>query len=268
MKIFVLGPQGTFCDEAANIYTEKRNIMSEKIFCEDIDCIFENIKNSETYGIVPIENTLAGHVHKTLDNLMTRNVTVIDEIYVPVKFSLLSNVKNKEDIKSIFVQFKTKEECTSAIKQFRNARIIMTESNMQSFHYLYDSEKGCAAIVPQRLYDENNENFKIKDVTDSDNNTTRFFVTAPKFEIQISNTLKRSFKASLYVLDADNKPGMLFGILKEFSEKQINLISIMSKPTKKDVYKRQQYNSLARYKLRKRKNAAFFNFRHSAGIRR
>ena len=38
---------------------------------------------------------------------------------------------------------------------------------------------------------------------------------------------------ALYVLDAADKPGTLFEILRQFAIHQINLAALMSRPTKK-----------------------------------
>ena len=66
-------------------------------------------------------------------------------------------------------------------------------------------------------------------------NQTRFIVLSKKETIY---DLKENYKTSIIIMNSiDNKPGMLSEVLNEFSIRNINLLSIMSRPTKASLGK-------------------------------
>ena len=235
-NIAVLGPKGTFTDCASIVYKQKLKIDINQVYYKTIDETFYSVGKQCDLAIVPVENTLDGYVQRSLDLLLEMNLHIIYELYIPVQFSLVTNAKNLTDIKTLYVQFKAKGQCTKIIKQLTGKKIIITESNIESLDMVKEGTQGDAAIIPRHMFNSDEYSFGIENVTDSENNHTRFLVVEPlnsknKFE------LSKDIKISLYVLEANDKPGMLFKILKEFSNENINIVSIMSRPTKKNMGK-------------------------------
>lgn len=269
MDIAILGPRGTFSDKAYLQY--KKGNELNPIYCPTIDEVFERVLDGCDYGIVPIENTLDGYVLKTLDLLLQKNVHIIDENIVPVQFSLLGNADSLDDIKELYVQFKASGQCCDFINTLSDTKIISTESNMESY-YNMGTKENVAAIVPLHVALEEKEKKRVKliidNVTDSDSNYTRFIIIK-KNEISIENDIERSARSNtessagnntrnstensdvsadepvtgntkkiripVYIMPNTDRSGVLFEILKDFYEKNINLISILSRPTKKEM---------------------------------
>ena len=232
-KIAVLGPAGTFSDAAAEVYIKEKG-ERKKDFFDAIDDVFYSIGDTHSLGIVPIENTLAGFVQRTLDLLLERDVYIIGQLSIPVQFSLVYNVEKLQDIKKLYVQFKSKEQCRNIIKKMNNAGIVITESNMESLNKFKQGEKGAAAIIPRYIFDTLKCEFGIRNVTDSENNRTRFIVlSSDKNNIKLNSD--KDINVSIYVTNAENEPGVLYDLLKEFAINNINLVSIISRPTKKEL---------------------------------
>ena len=112
--------------------------------------------------------------------------------------------------------------------------LVLTESNMESFHKAEEGIAGEAAIVPQHMCAKSRCAWKLENVTDAKNNFTRFFMLDDRPAHEQDLTHGES-KMALYVVDAADKPGTLFEILKAFAENNINLAALMSRPTKKDM---------------------------------
>jgi prephenate dehydratase len=71
-------------------------------------------------------------------------------------------------------------------------------------------------------------------VADSQNNETRFFVVKKGKE----NTQKEGeLNASLVVFSKEDRPGLLYDILSKFHDEDINLNSILSRPSNEDLGK-------------------------------
>lgn len=267
MRIAILGPEGTFCDSAYQRYNRKFEKMTgeklEPYFCATIDDIFEAVCRDEDsceYGIAPVENMLDGYVQRTLDLLLEKNVHVVNENHVAVQFALIGNVKTKEEIRKIYVQFKANGQCRQFLNSLENAQIVTTESNMESFYKMGD-EEGAAAIVPQHITDRVADKVILDNVTDAKDNRTRFLIfkknaldaESPEIREQMEQVLTESYgemqtlinqdvdqetdkvRIPVYIMPAVDRPGILFDILRRFYENRINLISIMSRPTKQTM---------------------------------
>lgn len=227
LKIAVLGPKGTFSELAYEKYFQDKK--TESFFYSTIEQTFDALETTE-YAIVPIENTLDGYIQQTLDFMLEKNTIITDEIFIPVQFGLIGNINSIQDIKKIYVQFVARGQCQKFIKSLGDVKQILTDSNMESYHMIPGGAVGDAAIVPAHMV-ANYSGFSIPEVTDSTNNYTRFLVLSKRqkaFEASI-------FKVSLVVVPIIDRPGLLYDILGIFKKYNINLTSIMSRPTKTEM---------------------------------
>lgn len=257
ISMAVLGPKGTFSDKA---YIEYKKYYKESInpddvispvYCTSIDEVFEQVCPDEgepvcELGIVPIENTLDGYVLRTLDLLHEKDTWILDENMVEVQFSLVANVSTADEIKRLYVQFKTNGQCRRFINSLSDVEIITTESNMDSYYRIAD-HKGEAAIVPCHIAMDDKDRFTVHHVTDADVNFTRFVVfrkahihanPAARLEKRLEEVNygeDQKIRIPVYIMPNTDRPGILFEILRQFYENQVNLISIMSRPTKQEM---------------------------------
>lgn len=231
MKISVLGPKGTFCDIAAQQYLKSKSLEGEIVFFSTID---ESVKalNDSCFdiAIIPLENSLDGYVQRSLDLLLEEEVYIEEELKLPIHFKLISNSK-LEEIKKIYVQFKAQGQCLKIIDNFNNPNVIITQSNVQSYDLFTKDTTNACAIVPEHL-EISNVKLVLNNVEDLYDNSTRFIVL--KKGKKIVNKIKGSeIMVPMFICPSSDKAGMLFEILKTFAELDLNLTSIMSRPTKK-----------------------------------
>lgn len=235
-KIAVLGPEGTFSDCAVKKYLDVYNLNMEPVYFPTIDETFHSVGKVCQYGLIPIENTLDGYVQRTLDLMLEMDVQVIDEIIIPVQFSLIANVERIEDLKKLYVQFKAGGQCRNYIDSLQGVKTVSTESNMESYAKAAKGKAGEGAIVP--IYtDPQPFSYYEKNVTDMAENYTRFIVvqegaSQPGHKLQKPRK-EGNMKIPIFVSPLVDRPGMLFDILRTFNERRINLVAIMSRPTKK-----------------------------------
>lgn len=238
--ISTLGPAGTFTEVAAKKYIDSIGVGKENYhirFYPTISKAFGVIGNECDQGIIPIENALEGYVQPTLDLLVHTGLKIIREVVIPIRFSFVSNSKSIQDLKRVFVQFQSQGQCSKFLEQFACDQIITTESNSRSYHEALNGIPEEGSVIPRHLLDERNFPYSIEDITDSQENKTRFIVVSKEEAIY---SPEQKYKTSLVVLNGEaeiNEPGWLVKILKEFSDRKINLTSIMSRTTKKTLGK-------------------------------
>lgn len=234
-KIATLGPKGTFSELAVYKYIEMTNEDLDIVYYPTIRKVFAAVGESCDLAIVPIENTIDGFVQTSLDMLSEMNIKIYDELILPIHFAFLGNVSKLEDLKKVYAQFKTKNQCLNFLEAQKDIDLIITESNGTTYEMIQRNIPGEGGIIPCHLLDENENNhqkFQVNHIEDVDNNQTRFIVLSQN---PIDVRQKNRYKTSIVILDDSDRPGLLSNILNAFSKRGINLTSIISRPTKKEL---------------------------------
>ncbi len=219
------GVEGSFSHLAAlEYFSEVSNLKNFASFRE----VFEAIINKEIkYGILPIENSSTGGISEVYDLLGEYGCCIIGEKCIKVEHNLLG-IKGASipDIKEVYSHTQGFLQCQKYLDRHKDWRLIPYFNTAKSAEYVSmenDSSKACVASKKAaELYSldilEENINY-------SRNNFTRFIVIGRDM---IPN--KRADKISL-ALTLPHKSGALSNILKHFSDSDINLLKIESRPT-------------------------------------
>lgn len=233
-KIATLGPKGTFTDIAAKKYLTEIDSDIKIEYYNSFIKTFKAIGNDCDLGIIPIENTLDGYVQRTLDNMLFSDLNIVCDLKIPIQFAFVSHSENILDLKKVYVQFKTQGQCAKFLDKFSAEIINTTESNSTSFRKFLDGKKGEAAIIPMHLLKENNDfKYVIDNVTDATENETRFVVLS-KDKIKLDIKFKK-YKTTIAIIEVDDRPGMLHESLYKLSKRKLNVVSLVSRPTKKSL---------------------------------
>ena len=225
-KVSFLGPNGTFTHEAASTISE--NLIS---YCS-IQSVMESVVNGECdKGVVPIENSIEGSVTLTLDLLVHKfNLMIENAIIIPINHNLLVNDGVRiEDISDVYSHSQALAQCQPFLEKL-NVKKHFTLSTAAAAKKV-EGHKNYAAIgtlTSGKLY-----NLKplVSNVQDNDTNQTRFIILSKKDHIPTGHD-KTSIVFSLY---DDASSGALYKVLKIFSNKNINLSKIESRPSKEGL---------------------------------
>ncbi len=227
-KIAILGPKNTYSEVAAKVYQTHTNESYELSYQKRIADVFESI-NSDTLGIIPIENTLEGYVQQHLDYLLEYpHCTITKELRLDVSFTCISHV-SIETVQTLYVQYATKNQCQKFIDGYNHLNLVVTDSNTQSYE-AYLKDENSAVIIPNHIYQQHMAPYEYKDVTDETHNQTRFWIVEAAHNFQSDY---EDYKMAMVFTPKVDRPGLLLSIIESFAKASINLISIMSRPTKK-----------------------------------
>ena len=229
MKISTLGPEGTFSDQATQKYIKGLNESCDIEYFGSIKLVLKSIGNPNKLAIIPIENFSEGYISPVLDHLVSADVEIIGELYLPIQFSCVGNLEKLQDLESLYVQFVAKGQCSDFIETLSTVKIEHTESNIESLELASQQGKNSAAIVPSNAIDTSEYPFVLHNVTDYENNKTRFVILSSKSALEPDT--ETPHKTSIVVLDDNDRPGILSEILLSFANRQINLTSITSRPS-------------------------------------
>ena len=185
-------------------------------------------------AVVPIENSLGGAVAQTLDLLIHDSKLLIrGEIVLPIHHCLQSKAGVKmDDIEVVFSHPQSLVQCRSYLENnLPNARLVASLSNSAAVEEMQQSNdevagaiagKRAAALYGSAILDE--------DIEDNHSNATRFVVLAFS-----DHAPTGADKTSLCFDFSDDGPGILVTALAAFSDHDINLNKIESRPTRKSL---------------------------------
>lgn len=230
-KLAVLGPKGTYSDIAAKKYISDNNIDAQIEYYPSILKTALALEESDL-AILPFENTLDGFVIESLDIIISHGFKIIDQIKLDIDFAFVSNSNDIKDVKEAFCQFKAYGQCIDFISKY-GFNIIQTQSNSETVKKINSANKNFGAIIPTHFLNEYNYNTVIEHVADRKKNETRFFIVSKENTLNIE--YNDIINASLVIVIKEDKPGVLFSILKELNELDINMNSIMSRPMKTEM---------------------------------
>lgn len=219
----VLGPSGTFSEEAANSYWSS-DIELEVV--ASIHEIFDKLTKGEiSDALIPLENSQAGTIEPSIVCLQKSPVSIKGEIYMPIKQHLMGIEKyDLEEIELLVTQPAVYAQCDDYInKHFPRVRTEVTSSTAKAVQIVRSEERKAAAIANEKaayLY-----GLKIieKDIQNR-NNITRF--------VHVSNQepkVLEADKASM-IFSLANYPGSLSKALQLFAQYDLNLTKIESRP--------------------------------------
>ena len=221
-KLALLGPKGTYCSLASQLLKEQYELV---YFPNIIKTI--NKTTEEQCSLVPIENTLDGFVVEALDAIIKNKLYIVGNVKLKVDFYFVSQMEKLEQVKNCYVQFKAYGQSLDFFAK-NNLNPIITQSNMESLDLLNkQNEPGYGAIIPCHI-DVKPYNLVIKNVLDAPNNETRFIRLAKNLDLEV----KENCNCSIVVRPLDDRPGILYEILSEFANLEINLKAIFSRPRK------------------------------------
>jgi prephenate dehydratase len=224
-KLITLGSRLSYSDLASKAIIHQLTLDAQIFFEPSIDSAFKTFKSAD-FLVLPIENAIDGYIQRTLDLLYKHNYFITNVIELPVDFSLVSNVTSLDEIQTVYVQFKAKNQCLDFLENLAHVKYITTDSNTESLDKMLLDKNNSAAIIPKHLI-QTHFLLTIHNIHDRKLNHTRFALIEKSITIPIIDKL---IKAMLSITPKLDQIGLLYDLLKHFKNLDINLSSIISRP--------------------------------------
>jgi prephenate dehydratase len=224
----VLGPPGTFSEEASLRYDSRAEPVPLPTISAAVSAVGAGQADA---AVVPIENSLEGSVTETLDLLIHSEspLSIRNELILPIEHYLLAKSDLEVDaVKVLYVHPQALGQCRGFVaRSFPKAAIEAALSNAAAVEEMMKRDDA-AAIGTRRAAEIYGAHVLAKGIQDRGNNVTRFVVLAHEDHAPTGDD-KTSLACAFVVED---RPGLLVGALKEFSDRSINLSKIESRPSK------------------------------------
>lgn len=264
-KIAIQGGYGAFHEIAAIHYfkDEKIEIVPRNTF----KGLFESLKAQQSnYGIMAIENSIAGSILPNYGLLKDSNMQVIGEIYLQIQQNLITYPGQKiEDIKEVYSHPMAILQCQNFFDQYPHIKLIDSIDTALSVKDIADKKQlGVGAIASNLAAEKYNLEIMNKSIETNKKNYTRFLILTDKNGKKEKNEVNKS---SIY-FDLAHKTGSLSKILSILSYYDMNLTKIQSMPIVGKTWEYQFYADIVfdDYKTYKQSLDAIKPFTSTLGI--
>lgn len=223
-RVAFQGERGAFSEEAAlRLLGDDITLVPRSTFEAAFRAIFEGLAD---YILAPMENSLAGSVHRSFDLLVGSNLNIIAEVIIPIAHNLIGPPGSRFDQLRIVESHPVAlAQCEHFFSEHPRLKRIATEDTAGSVReVVFAADHTRAAIAGRRAAEIYGGTILRDHLEDNSENYTRFWLLSPS-----QAAPEGADKLSLF-FQLDHRPGALLHALEPFSRRGINLMKIESRP--------------------------------------
>jgi len=227
-RIAFQGERGAFSEEAAvELLGEEIVLVPRRTFEAMFAAIDDGLGN---YILAPIENSLAGSVHRSFDLLVESRLVIIGEVVIQIAHHLIGVPgASFDEIRVVESHPVALAQCERFFAEHPALKRVVGEDTAGSVREVVRAGDATrAAIAGRRAAEVYGGAILREHLEDNCENYTRFLLLAPA-EAEVAATDKKADKLSL-VFQLDHRPGALYQALAPFAKRGINLMKIESRP--------------------------------------
>jgi prephenate dehydratase len=233
MRVAFQGELGAFSDVAARIFFRQ---AAEPVARREVTDVADAVLRGEVdFGLLPVENTLAGSVVAVYDVLVTQPLEIVGEVVTPIHHCVLGLPGARLDaltrVRSHPVAL---AQCTRFLASWPGLQAVVAYDTAGAARDVADgADPSLGAIAGRDAAGRYGLEILAADVEDRPDNQTRFLVVARRgADASASLPARRSDAMKTALLaETANAPGALVGILAPFAARGINLSKLEARPT-------------------------------------
>ena len=220
MRLAYQGEPGAYSEAAALVFSPHAETLPCKTFDEVFDAV---VQNRATHGVVPMENSIGGTIHRNYDLLVDHDLTITGEVELDVVHCLQALPGTKiEEVKVVYSHPQALAQCEHYLKDLGVAVEAVYDTAGGAKLVAEQRLKGAAALASRRAADVFGLEVLQEAVQDFEFNITRFFV--------IGGAAPADANKTTIVFALPSTPGSLFKALSVFALRDINLSKLESRP--------------------------------------
>jgi len=219
------GERGAYSEAATVAYFGE---SVQPLPCQSFEAVFDAVTDGTAdRGLVPVENSLAGSIHRNYDLLLRYELTIVGEVQIRIAHHLIALPEvTLADVRHIYSHPQALAQCERSLDELLpQAERVPTYDTAGSVKMLREENiRDGAAIASSRAAGFYQMSVLRDDLEDDPENYTRFLVLSQEPVVPDGEA-----KTSI-VFSMDNVPGALFKSLGVFALRDIDLTKIESRP--------------------------------------
>jgi arogenate/prephenate dehydratase len=218
---------------AAGAYSETAALrgwpQAEAVAMERFEDVFAAVASGRTsHGILPVENSIGGSIHRNYDLLLEHDLPIVAETELPVIHNLLALPGTTlEGVKRVFSHPQGLAQCEMFLHTLPGVEIVATYDTAGSARMIRDGNlTDTAAIASLRAAEVFGLHVLKEGIQDYPDNVTRFLIIARDGKA-LGSPDKTTLAFALH-----NGPGALFKALSVFALRDIDMTKLESRPAR------------------------------------
>jgi prephenate dehydratase len=241
VRVAYLGPAGTFSEEAVRSSGFAADGF-EPVPCSNVAAVIASIRSGAAdRAMAPIDNSIEGSVRHTVDGLIAEAdaVSIVGEYVHEVRSALITaKPLPLGEITAVTSHPQPLAQCSRFLReQLPGAELRFAESTSAAVRDVSRGEPGLAALGPATAAAIYGCTVLREGIEDEPGNLTRFVWLAPVGTDPVGESTAAQdggsdrWKTTVVFSElGEDHPGALVEALLEFSNRQINLVRIESRP--------------------------------------
>jgi prephenate dehydratase len=237
MRIAYQGEPGAYSEAAALAFDAE----ATPVPCRSFEEVFHAVtEGAVARGIVPMENTIGGSIHRNYDLLVEHELPIVGEVQLRVDHCLLALPGVRlEDVRVVHSHPQALAQCERFLRGMPNVEIAAVYDTAGGAKLIREQDlRHDAAIASIRAAQVFDLQVLQRGIQDFDTNITRFCVIARQ-------PLPAGADKTSIVFALPSEPGSLFRALSVFALRNIDLTKLESRPIRGRAWEYMFYADLA-----------------------
>ena len=218
------GPAGSHTSAAAATLFPTDTLLPLQGFRAVADAV---VSHDATFGVLPIESSLAGAVAETHDLLYERALSIVGETILPIRHCLAASVDVPlDEIRVVRSHPSALEQCRDLLARMPKASVIASSTTADAGRQAAEEADPTVAVI---VGDEAVELYGLTVLEHDVGDTlafTRFVSIAPY--TRVDRNLRDARTA--FTFATNHKPGALFAAIEPFARAGLDLVRLVSRP--------------------------------------
>jgi prephenate dehydratase len=221
VRLAYQGEPGAYSEAAALQYGGPQ---AETLPCKSFEDVFDAVARTRaTHGVVPLENSIGGTIHRNYDLLLDHDLTITGEVELDVVHCLMALPGTKiDDVKVVYSHPQALAQCERYLKDLGASVEAVYDTAGGAKLVAEKRLAGAAALASRRAAEVFGLEVLQEAVQDYEYNITRFAI--------IGGAPPADANKTTIVFALPSTPGALFKALSVFALRDINLTKLESRP--------------------------------------
>lgn len=227
-RVAVLGPVGTFCEQAAIEYFGG---AADLVYCSNFDEVFHaTASGSAQFGVVGVENMTEGVVTRSLDLFLHTPCHVVGEVSLLIRHNLMRKEPSMHGIEAVLAHPQALAQCQNWLnKHLPDVERRAVSSNAEGSR-LAATNPAWAALGSERASTLFGLHITAHAIQDEAYNRTRFAVICLPQTMATPPATGRD--CTSLVVSVPNRPGAMHDLLVPLKKHGVSMTRLESRPAR------------------------------------